>query len=96
MKRSERLAALLFRAVCLGFSALMLVLSLFWHIRLVRCEARLAVLNAAVAAAENERVLLETELAAQVSLEALERYAVQTLGMQHPTQGQIIRIEPAG
>ena len=72
----------LFRAVCLGFSLLLLVGSLLWDIRL-------AALNDLAAAeepeterlkAENARLLARCE--SSLSLEEIERYAVEELGMQ--------------
>ncbi len=96
MKRGERLAAILFRAVCLGFSAILLVLTLFCQIRLFAAERENASLHAAIAGAENERALLEIRTGKTLSLEELERRAVQELGMRHPEPGQIIEIEYLG
>ena len=78
MKRPENL----FRAICLCFSVLLLVLSLLWDIRL-------AALNDLAAGkkreterlkAENARLLARCE--SSLSLEEIERYAVEELGMQ--------------
>lgn len=96
MKRGERLAALLFRVVCLSFSALLLVLTLFCHIRLVRAENEIADLNKAVADAGNERILLEIRRDRSLRLDELERRAVQELGMRHPEPGQITAITYLG
>lgn len=89
MKTGEGLNALLFRAVCLGFSAALLVLALFSHIGLVRCESRIEELRRAVAGAENENIVLQVKINSALSLEELERRAVQELGMRRPEPGQI-------
>lgn len=86
MKRPENF----FRAICLLFSALLLVLSLL-------CDARLAALNdlaaerereAARLRAENARLLARCE--SSLSLEEIERYAVEELGMQRLSGEQMI------
>ena len=89
MRRAESLAALLFRVVCLGFSALLLVLTLFCQIRLVRAEKEISDLNKAIADAGNERVLLSIRAETAMRLDELERRAVQELGMRRPEPGQI-------
>ena len=89
MKRSENL----FRAVCLCFSALLLVLSLL-------CGIRLAAVNdlAAGRKRETERLLAENarlraRCESSLSLEEIERYAVEELGMQRLSGEQMIRVE---
>ena len=96
MKTGERLTRLLFRAVCLGFSLLLLVLTLFSHIRLVRTQSRIAELETALARAQNERILLQVKRESSLDLAELERRAVRELGMQHPEPGQITTIEYLG
>ena len=96
MKRSARLSMLLFRGICLGFSLLLLVLTLLGQIRLVSAEGRIETLERQLNEAENTNTILNTKLAAALSLEALERFAVQELGMQHPEPGQIVVLEPVG
>ena len=96
MKTADRLASLFFRAVCLGFSAFLLVLALLGQIRLVALNSRVEALEAALREAEDANTVLKTRLAASLSLSELERIAVQELGMQHPEPGQISVIESAG
>ena len=96
MTRGEKLFAQLFRAVCLGFSAILLVLALFGQIRLVKTENRVEALQQTVADAENERVLLKIRLNETLPLAELERRAVQELGMRRPEPGQIVTIEYQG
>lgn len=93
MKRTEHL----FQAVCLGFSALLLVLSLL-------LDARLAALNDAAAEREREAGRLLAENArlrarceSSLSLEEIERYAREELGMQPLCGEQMIPVEePVG
>ena len=93
MRREKQLSEQLFRAVCLGFSALLLVMALFGQIRLVKTESRIESLENAIADAENERVVLQIRLNEALPLEELERCAVQELGMRHPEPGQIVTID---
>ena len=96
MKDGEGLAALLFRVVCLGFSALLLVLTLLSQIQLVRTESRIEALTAAITEAEDENTRLKIRSESALSLDTLERIAVQRFGMRHPEPGQIIEIEYLG
>lgn len=89
-------AALAFRVICLGFSALLLVMTLFTHIRLVRTQSRISELESEIARAENERVMLQVKTASALSLAELERRAVQELGMRRPEPGQITETEYLG
>ena len=91
-ERAERL----FRLVCLSFSALLLVLGLFWQIRLVRLQEQIDALESAIRLAQDEGKLLTIRLESSPTLEELEETAVTRLGMQHPTQGQLIEIEYLG
>lgn len=93
MRKAKQLSEQLFRAVCLGFSALLLVMALFGQIRLVKTESRIKSLENAIADAENERVVLQIRLNEALPLEELERRAVQELGMRHPEPGQIVTID---
>ena len=89
MRRGEQLSGQLFRAVCLTFSALLLVAALFGQIRMESLEN-------AIADAENELVVLQIRLNEALPLEELERRAVQELGMRHPEPGQIVTTEYTG
>ncbi|MBQ3704439.1 MAG: hypothetical protein II885_17055 [Oscillospiraceae bacterium] len=93
MRKAKQLSEQLFRAVCLGFSALLLVMALFGQIRLVKTESRIESLENAIADAENERVVLQIRLNEALPLEELERRAVQELGMRHPEPGQIVTMD---
>lgn len=93
MKRASELA---FRVICLSFSVLMLVLTLFTHIQLVRTQSCIAELETKIARAENEHITLQIETASVLNLRELERRATQELGMRHPEPGQIIESEYLG
>lgn len=93
MRKAKQLSEQLFRAVCLGFSAILLVMALFGQIRLVKTESRIESLENAIADAEDERVVLQIRLNEALPLEELERRAVQELGMRHPEPGQIVTID---
>lgn len=96
MREDERRSAAVFRAVCLGFSALLLVLTLFCQIRLSRTREAIWQLEKDLCAEKSEALFLQAERERSLSLEELERRAVLELGMQHPEPGQIIMMENAG
>ncbi len=90
------ISELLFRVVCVSFSAALLAASLFCQIRTVRAESRIEKLERALADAENEKVLLQIKTDSALSLEELERRAVTELGMRRPEPGQVRVIEYPG
>ena len=96
MRRDEKSAERLFRLVCLSFSALLLVLGLFWQIRLVRCEAEIERLEKAIRTAQDEGKQISVQLGSSPTLAELEEIALTRLGMQRPTQGQLIEIDYLG
>ena len=92
----KRVSALAFRVICLGFSALLLVMTLFTHIRLVRTQSRIGELEEAITRAENEQIQLQIKTASALNLSELERRATQELGMRRPEPGQIVEIDYLG
>ena len=84
---------ILFRAVCLGAAALMLVMSLLCSIRVTAVNDRAARLERENAALEAEIAVLTARAESRMSLEELERYAVEKLGLQRCGPDQIILIE---
>lgn len=92
----KRASALAFRLICLGFSALLLVLTLLTHIQLVRTQSSITQLEKQIARAENERITLQIQTTTAISLQELERRATQELGMRHPEPGQIVETEYLG
>ena len=93
MSMEKRTSELFFNTIAALFSALLLVLSLL-------CAVETAAVNdqAAALEKENERLktenqILQTRLDNSLSLEELETYALEELGMQRPAPGQIRTIE---
>ncbi len=84
---------ILFRAVCLCAAALLLVISLLCSIRVTAVNDRAARLERENAALEAEIAVLAARAESRLSLEELERYAVEKLGMQRLSPGQVILIE---
>lgn len=80
---------LLFRAVCLSAAAVMLVMSLLCSIRLAAVNDRAARLERENAALTREIDVLSARNESRLSLEELERRAVDELGLQRCTPGQI-------
>lgn len=92
MSRGERRAGILYRAVCLAFSAVLLVLSLLTAARVTETNDRAAEAAAEIAALKTENEILLARCESSVSLETLERYALQELGMQPCRSEQIVEI----
>lgn len=89
----KSVSEVLFRAVCLCFSAVMIVLSLLTSIQLAAVNDEAARLEREVEALKTENEILSAEYQNSLSLEEIERYATQVLGMQRQTPRQIIYIE---
>lgn len=89
MKRRE----LLFRLICLGATAALLVLTLLGAVELAVLNDRAAELSEQCRslAEENRRLLAQCENS--VSLEQIEDYAIRVLGMQHASPGQILYLD---
>lgn len=96
MRHRMSLSSMAFRVVCLGFSATLLVMTLFTQICLVRTRGRITELEKEISRAENERVLLQIQTSSEMGIEVLEHRAVQELGMRHPEPGQIMDIPYLG
>lgn len=96
MSEGRRTPALLFRIICLSFSALLLVMSLWQQIRLTSCEKEIESLQQSVSVERDRQVQLELRLSTQLTLDELESYAVQVLGMQHPAPDQIVYLDKVG
>ncbi len=84
---------ILFRAVCLLAAALMLVMSLLCSIRLAAVNDRAAKLARENEALRAENAVLTARTESRWSLEVLEQYAVEELGLQRCSPGQIIKID---
>ena len=83
----------LFRVVVLCFSAALLVLSLLTSIKLAAVNDRAAKLETQVEQLKTQNGILRAEYENSISLEEIERYATEVLGMQRCAPSQIIYIE---
>ena len=79
----------LFDFVCIGFSLLMLLAGLICRVGILNSEARVENLEKSIALAQSKTELLSVMLESRLSLEQLEKEAVNRLGMQHPAPEQI-------
>ena len=84
---------LLFRAVCLCAAVLLLMMSLLCSIRVAAVNDTAARLERENAALTDEIALLTARTESRLSLDELERYAAEKLGMQRCTPGQIVMID---
>ena len=92
--RTKETVNVLFRAVCLLFSALLLILSLLSGIDLTAANDEAARLKTEIAACEEENRQLRLKINAATSLEEIERRARQELMMQPAGPGQIVALAP--
>lgn len=86
----------LFRAIGFCFSAMLLVLSLLTSIKLAAVNDTAAGMERAVEKLRAENEILRAEYENSISLEEIERYAVEELGMQRCSPSQIVYIEYPG
>ena len=82
-----------FRAIGFCFSAALLILSLLTSIKLAAVNDTAARLEKEVARLKNENEILRAEYENSLSLEEIERYAIEELGMQRCFPNQIIYVE---
>lgn len=88
-------ANLMFRLICLLFSAVLAVATLLTGIDLTAESDRITARRAELKALEEENEGLRVEAACAVSLEELEDYALHVLGMQ-PCESRQIQIIDIG
>lgn len=88
-------ANLMFRLICLLFSAVLAVATLLTGIDLTAESDRITARRAELKALEEENEGLRAEAACAVSLEELEDYALHVLGMQ-PCESRQIQIIDIG
>ena len=84
---------ILFRAICIGFSLLLLVSALLGSIRLAALNEELTGLEKSLKTLKEENRVLQARVESRLSLEELERRATEELGMQRLSPGQIIYID---
>lgn len=94
MKRQT--ANLMFRLICLLFSAVLAVATLLTGIDLTAESDRITARRAELKALEEENEGLRAEAACAVSLEELEDYALHVLGMQPCESRQIVILDIGG
>ncbi len=82
----------LFLAICFGFSALLLVLSLLCSIRLAAENDRVLRLQREAETLREENAALLARYESSVSLEQIEQYARRVLGMQSCSAEQVVYI----
>ncbi|MEA5151833.1 MAG: hypothetical protein VB039_04425 [Oscillospiraceae bacterium] len=89
----KQLNETLFTAVTLCFSALLLVMTLLTGIKLAAVNDAAARLEQETARLRTQNGILEAEYENSLSLEEIERYAEEVLGMQRCTPEQMIYIQ---
>ncbi len=86
----SRASSILFYVICAAFSAVMLVMTLFGQIELARASDAIAQMQAETESLKDENGVLRARYENSISLEEIERYATERLGMKTPGAGQII------
>ncbi len=79
----KKLSASLFVVILFSFSAVMLVFSLLASIRIAALNDTAARLQKETAVLTEENEILLAQYEQLVSIDEIERYAVEELGMQH-------------
>ena len=92
----KALYELMFCAICFCFSAALLVLSLLGSVRLAALGDELTALESECAALEADNQIRRVEYEGLLSLEELERCAIEKLGLQHCSPSQIVVLDAAG
>lgn len=93
MRYKRSVADKLFRAVCLGFSAFLLLMSLICNVGIMWTQARIDELQSGMDLARRESEILSVRFENRISLSELEERATKELGMHRPGAGQIIIID---
>ena len=86
----KSLHELLFCTICGCFSAALLVLSLLGAVRLAALGDEVSALEREELALKQEVQLRRVEYEKLLNLEEIERCAVESLGLQHCSPGQIV------
>ena len=89
MIKSSCFSTVVFRLICLGFSALLLILSLQQRARLMELENNISQLEKEIELEEKESRILQVRLENRISLSELEIIAQTYLGMQRPSSAQL-------
>ena len=91
-----KLSNCVFNALCLAFSAVFLVLCMLCSARTAAENERAAEYREEIERLKTENRILYVRAQCEMSLEELERRAIEELGMQHLSSEQIIYIEYIG
>lgn len=89
----SKLNGVLFRVICGAFSFGLLVAALLGSIELAALNEELTTMERELKELKEENRVLQAEYETSMSLEELERYATEKLGMQRLSPGQIIYLE---
>ena len=89
MIKKSAVSRLLFRAVCIVFSAALLMLTLISNVKLMAAESRCTELEEQIRLAECETEILKVRIENRISLQELEDIAVNQLGMHRPGTDQL-------
>ena len=92
----KKLQECLFQAICLCFSAALLVLTLLCSIRLAAVSDQTLRMQREADRLRDENAILRSRYEQSVSLEEIERRAREELGMQSLSAEQIVRTDFAG
>ena len=87
------LSGLLFRFICIGFSLCLLVGALMGSIQLAALNEELTDLERELEELKDDQHMLQAKYESSLSLEELERYAKEELGMQTLKPSQIFYID---
>lgn len=91
----KRPSEIIFCVVCFCFSAVLLVLSLLGAVHLAALGDENAVLERELETLKNENQILRVTYESMLRLDEIERYAVEELGLQHCSPGQIVYLDLA-
>ncbi len=79
----------LFGWVCIGFSLLMLLMSLICRVNILHTQSSITELERNISDAQKTAEFLSVQLENRISLDEIERRAVAEFGMQRPTAKQM-------
>lgn len=88
-----RIGRILFRVISIGFSLCLLVGALMGSIKLAELNEELTALEQELTELKEENHILQAKNESSLSLEELERYATEELGMQRLKPSQIFYID---
>ena len=83
----------LFRAILILFSCVLIVCSMLCSVRVNAVNDRISSDEAQIQALSEQNDILLAKYESSISLDWVERYALEVLGMQRCTPGQIVHIE---